>query len=188
MATNIANMREQARKYARLRGYDYAQPGTYFVTIVAYNRECLFGEIADGSFVPNTLGEIVRDEWLQTAQIRPETHLDEFVVMPNHFHGIVSIQSQPVGAHGRAPLPHAVGRQQPYRAPRSLGSLIAGFKAATTKRINAIRDLPGVPVWQRNYYDHIIREARELDSIRRYIRANPSKWDEDLENPKALLP
>ena len=128
----------------------------------------------------NDLGQIVYDEWLRTAEIRLNIRLDTFQVMPNHFHAIVIFPEQlpgkpTVGAHSRAPF---------SRQPRSLGSLISGFKSATTKRINLLRGTPGVPVWQRNYYERVIRDDRELDAIRQYIEENPAKWAEDSENPQ----
>ena len=164
------------RRSIRLSGYDYAEEGAYFVTVVTHQRECLFGGIADGEMRIDRYGEVVRDEWLRSVQIRREIELDAFVVMPNHLHGIVVIRD--VGAHGRAPLPLA-----PHRPPRSLGSFVAGFKSAVTKRINRIRGTPGLPVWQRNYYEHIVRDERELDRVRQYIAENPLRWDQDPENP-----
>jgi len=167
------------RRSIRLQGYDYAQTGAYFVTIVCQGRELLFGDVVDGAMVLSPYGEIARDEWRRSAAMRAELELDAFVVMPNHVHGIVKIASleeagADVGAHGRAPL---------HRPPRSLGSFIAGFKAATTKRINAARQTPGQPVWQRNYYERIIRDEEELNRIRQYIVDNPACWEEDPENP-----
>ena len=135
----------------------------------------------------NELGEIVQEEWEKTPSIRAEIKADEFVVMPNHFHAIVviadgikSTDGANVGAHGRAPL------QKPgalYRPPKSLGARVAGFKSAATKRINEHRDTPGAPVWQRNYYEHVIRNESKLNDIRSYIQTNPAKWAEDQENP-----
>ncbi len=107
---------------------------------------------------------------------------DEFVVMPNHIHGIVWIVD-PVGATGRSPLQTSHGP-----APRSLGAFIAGFKSAVTRRINALRGTPGAPVWQRNYYEHIIRTDRALEAIRRYIQANPHRWHLHRYNPEATGP
>ena len=159
-----------------MSGYDYAEEGAYFVTVVTHQRECLFGGIADGEMRVDGYGEVVRDEWLRSVQIRREIELDAFVVMPNHLHGIVVIRD--VGAHGRAPLPLA-----PHRSPRSLGSFVAGFKSAVTKRINTMRRTPGLPVWQRNYWERVIRDERELDRVRQYIAENPLRWDEDPENP-----
>ena len=168
------------RRSIRLKGYDYSQAGAYFVTICTYDRVCLFGEIVDGEMVLNDSGRIVVNEWARTAQIRDEIELDEFVVMPNHVHGIIWIVGQHdipkivVGAHRGAPL---------HRAPRSLGSLIAGFKSTITKRINQDRGTPGAPVWQRNYYEHIIRDEESLNRIRQYIAGNPLRWHLDRENP-----
>jgi len=178
------------RRSIRLKGYDYTQPGAYFVTICTHQRQPLFGRVVDRNMVLNAYGEIVREEWFRSAEIRAEIVLfpDEFVVMPNHIHGIVWIvETGPVGATGRSPLPP---RDQPPHgpAPRSLGSFIAGFKSAVTKRINALRGTPGTPVWQRNYYEHIIRHERALEAIRRYIAANPLRWHLDRYNPDALGP
>ena len=116
----------------------------------------------------------------RSAEIRPGVKLDVFQVMPNHLHGIVifddtSAEEIFVGAHSRAPS---------FRQPRSLGSLIGGFKSAATKRTNQLRGTPGVPVWQRNYYERVIRNDHELQAIRQYIKENPAKWAEDSENPR----
>lgn len=141
---------------------------------------------AQGDMQLNGLGDIARDEWLKTADIRAEVVLDEFVVMPNHFHAIVwivggnSVNRDDVGAHSRAPL------QKPttlHRPARSLGALVAGFKSAVTKRINEQRGTPGSVVWQRNYYEHVIRNESGLNDIRSYIQTNPAGWAEDAENP-----
>ena len=171
------------RHSIRLQGYDYTQSGAYFVTLVTYQRNVLFGEIIDGEVKLNRKGEIVQEEWFASVNIRKEIrlHPEEFVVMPNHVHGIVwieydtSIAMVVVGANGRSPLPH------PQMKPRSLGSLIAGFKSSVTKRIRD--ELNETGIWQRNYYEHIIRNEKELDAIRRYIESNPLNWSEDDENP-----
>ena len=183
-------MPKNHRRSIRLKGYDYTQPGAYFVTICTHGREILFGHVVDGEMALNEYGEIVREEWFRSTEIRAEVELfhDEFVIMPNHIHGIVWIVETDnpsvvgahghVGAHGRAPL-------LPQRPPRSLGSFIAGFKSIVTKRINTLRNTPGAPVWQRNYYEHIIRNDRALNAIRRYIAANPACWHLDRYNPNA---
>jgi putative transposase len=165
------------RRSIRLPAYDYAGPGAYFVTLVTYARECLFGQVIDSEMRLNVLGEVVAEEWRRTGEIRREVQLDLSVVMPNHIHGIVIIgdQTMNVGAHGRAPL---------HRSPRSLGSFIAGFKSAVTKRINEIQGTPRLQVWQRNYYEHVIRSEEELHQIRQYITDNPAQWDDDVENPQ----
>jgi len=165
------------RRSIRLPAYDYAQAGAYFVTMVTHRRQCLFGEIADGRVTLNRYGQVVEDEWLRSTQIRPGIRLDIFIIMPNHIHGIVVMgdQTTVVGAHSCAPLP--------YRPPRSLGSFIAGFKSAATKRINDIRGTPGLPVWQRNYYERVVRDDEELNDTRKYIVDNSLRWAEDRENP-----
>lgn len=157
------------------------------MTLCTQNRECLFGDVVDGEMRLNEYGAIVRDEWFRSAVIRREIELfdDEFVIMPNHIHGIVWIVESNVGATGwvgatgRSPL------QLPPRGPakRSLSSFGAGFKSAVTKRINEHRGMPGAPVWQRNYYEHVIRNDESLNRIRAYITTNPIRWDEDEENP-----
>jgi REP element-mobilizing transposase RayT len=169
------------RRSIRLPAYDYAQAGAYFVTLVAHARECLFGQVVGGQTRLSMPGEVVAAQWLRSARIRGEIELDAFVVMPNHVHGIVVIRD--VGAHSRAPLP-----SPPHRPPRSLGSFVAGFKSAATKRINAIRSTLGLPVWQRNYYEHVIRDEDDLDRVRRYIAENALRWEEDPENPAAARP
>ena len=168
------------RRSIRLKGYDYTQPGAYFVTICTHGRAMLFGRVVDGEMALNAYGEIVREEWFRTAQVRPYVELfpDEFVVMPNHIHGIVWIvgatrRVAPTNGHPHGPV------------PGSLGAIIGQFKSIVTKRINALRGTPGAPVWQRNYYEYIIRTERALDAIRRYIAANPLRWDLDRYNPAA---
>jgi len=165
----------QRRRSIRLREYDYSSAGAYFVTICTHRRALLLGEVVDGELVLNSFGETVREEWLRSADIRAEIELDEFVVMPNHIHGIVFITGAGRGDRPVAPTPGP--------RPRSLSSLIAGFKSAATKRINDLRDTPGSPVWQRNYYERVIRDERELTRIREYIQQNPLQWRLDCENP-----
>ena len=166
------------RRSIRLQGYNYSRPGAYFVTICTRNRECIFGDIVNADMVLNEYGIIVRDEWIKSAEIRDECELDEFVVMPNHFHGIMWIR-----AHCRGDRPVAPTGPRPH----SLGSLMAGFKPAATKRINKLRRTPGAKLWQRNYYERIIRNDDELHRIREYIINNPAQWDMDRENPVARV-
>jgi putative transposase len=156
------------RRSIRLPGYDYSQPGAYFVTLVTAGRQCLFGEVVAQQVDLSQFGRIVTEEWERTPQIRAESELGAYVVMPNHFHGIVIVSSDAlpgsasdVGASGRSPL-------RP-RGPstKSLGALIAGFKSSVTTRINELRHMPGHPVWQRNYYEHIICDDSDWDRISR---------------------
>jgi len=173
------------RRSIRLKGYDYSQPEAYFVTICVDRRECLFGDIVDGQMRLNRYGEIVAEEWQRSSVIRKEIELDAWVVMPNHFHGIVIIDI-PVGSNGN------VGANDNVRAngcsplrmkPKSLSSLMAGFKSVVTKEINILRDAPGTKLWQRNYYEHIIRNQEAMDKIRRYIVNNPLSWSIDQLHP-----
>jgi len=181
------------RRSIRLQHYDYSSVGAYFVTICTFERECLFGEVVDNDICLNGMGQIVQDEWLRTAEMRKNIILDEFVVMPNHFHGIIHIRD-PVGAHCMRPdhkkrtdVERAhVGAPLRRRKSGSIGSIIAGFKSAVTKRINQLRDNPGAPVWQRNYYERVIRNDQELQSIQQYVVDNPAKWQEDENHPSRL--
>jgi len=174
------------RRSIRLKGYDYSQSGAYFVTVCTHNRECLLGEITDGEMVLNEFGKIVADEWIKTGEIRDEIELDAWVIMPNHFHGIVMIRrgDRPVAPTPVAPTPVApTPAALPGPRPKSIGSLMSGFKSAVTKRINEIRKTPGAKLWQRNYYEHIIRNEKSLENIRNYIIHNPAQWEEDENNP-----
>ncbi len=173
----------QRRRSVRLRYHDYAG-GLYFVTICTHGRLPLFGEIVDGEMTLSAAGEIVTDEWVRTGEIRAEVVLDAFVVMPNHVHGIVGIidgstPTDGVGAHGRAPLRCGIA----YRRPKSLGALVAGFKSAVTRRINHENGTPGAAVWQRNYWERVLRDDRELAIARRYIADNPLRWHLDRLHP-----
>ena len=198
------------RQSIRLRYYDYADAGGYFVTICTHERDCLFGEVVNGEMRLNEAGQAVWDEWHQTEIVRQNLVLDEFVIMPNHFHGILFIDdgvgatrwvardSPDVattigmtdrrvtglkGTQSRAQMraTHRVAPTGP--ASGSIGAIIGQFKSIVTKRINALRSNPGCPVWQRNYYEHIIRNEHDLLNIRRYIAENPLKWEQDENNP-----
>ena len=167
------------RRSLRLKGYDYSHEGAYFITICTKNRECLLGEIKNGKVILNEFGEIARNEWMKSPIIRKEIKLDEFIIMPNHIHGIVIIDhgTSIVGANGRSPL-------RDFRMePKSISSFVAGYKSSVTKQIHILRKWPNISVWQRNYYEHIIRNETELNILREYITNNPLKWDEDDENP-----
>ncbi len=175
--------RRHHRRSIRLKGYDYAQPGAYFVTICTHQRECLFGEIvgADGirpEMRLNELGEIVRDEWLKTPALRPNVELGAWVVMPNHIHGIVIIARR--GVLQYAPTGDAPTDTIKFKSPsQTIGAIVRGFKSAATKQINAQRGARGIPVWQRNYYEHIIRSAPDMHRIAAYIQNNPAQWHDD---------
>lgn len=195
------------RRSIRLQGYDYSQTGAYFVTICVHDRECLFGEIVEMAdeyrgesrkadeypksgechsplreMVMNDFGRIVQDEWVRSAEIRAEIELGEFVVMPNHFHGIVLITND--ARRGDRPVALTpVATTIPGPQKKSIGALVAGFKSAVTKRINETRNFPGLPVWQRNYHEHVIRDDADYDRIAKYVATNPQRWIEDKLHP-----
>ena len=164
------------RRSIRAPEYDYTQPGAYFVTICTQHRDALFGQIHEGEMRLNPFGLIVCEEWLRTEKLRPNVTQDAFVVTPNHVHGILIILEQDVG-HGRATEPVAPTRVREQRLRRqSVGSIVGQFKSSVVRRINRARGTTGAPVWQRNYYKHIIRTDRSLERIRDYINRNPSEW------------
>jgi putative transposase len=191
------NPAKHHRRSIRLKGYDYSQAGAYFITIVTQGRACLFGDVVGGEMRLSTWGAIAREEWFRTAKIRPYVRLHdaEFVVMPNHVHGIIWIvddDDDVVGARRRraptgrrAPLSDHDVTVERFGAPvcGSIPTIVRAFKSATTKRVNALRNTPGAPVWQRNYYEHIIRNEESLNRIRDYIANNPLQWEWDRENP-----
>lgn len=196
----------QRRRSIRLPGYDYSRAGAYFLTICTHNRESLLGEVVDGAVRLNRVGEIVVEEWARTEELRQEIALDEFVVMPNHFHAIVWIAGQRTSGEARGverretgpPTTAGCGEKEPPVAcwgfvdplpcvgprPKSIGSLVAGFKSAVTRRIKELDPATAVRLWQRNFYDHVIRDEAALTAIRRYIQDNPARWAEDPDNPE----
>lgn len=173
------------RRSIRLKDYDYTQSGAYFVTICTHGRECLFGEIdANGNMILSQYGEMVQDEWFKTAIIRSYVDLDAFVVMPNHVHGIILITSDaPVGATRRvAPTPNDHHNPKGPKS-KSLGAIVGSFKSSVSRHINEWRETAGAPVWQRDYYDVVIRNEAMLNTRRQYIETNPSRWAFDENNP-----
>lgn len=144
----------------------------FFVTICSFNRAALFGEIENGKMLLNELGQIVDNEWLKTEKIRKNVKMDNYIIMPNHFHGIINIRW---GTARRAHTKEQFGKP----VAGSLPTIIRSFKSAVTKRINEIRNTQGQHVWQRNYYEHIIRDEFDLYRIREYIISNALNWDKD---------
>jgi REP element-mobilizing transposase RayT len=171
------NSERDHRRSIRLKGYDYAQAGAYFVTICAHDREFLFGEIVNGEMTLNKTGRLVEQCWNDIPAHFPQVELDEFVVMPNHVHGILSIIDA-VGAKNLSPLPS----QQRAGTSKTIGSIIRGFKIGVTKWMR--QHTPIHDVWQRNYYEHVIRDEADLIRVREYIATNPVRWAEDAENPR----
>jgi REP element-mobilizing transposase RayT len=164
------------RRSIRLKEYDYAQPGGYFVTIVTYQRDLLFGEIVDEEMVLNDFGKIADECWREIPEHFPNVKLGAYVVMPNHVHGIITITD------GRGTIYRAPTQEQ-FQKPvtGSIPTIIRTYKSAVTRLIGREHNATGI--WQRNYYEHIIRNHQDWDRIHRYIESNPSLWAEDEENP-----
>jgi putative transposase len=150
------------RRNPRLRDFDYLA-GIFFVTVVAHRRRCLFGEVRNDEMHVNRGGDSVTEEWLR-SEVRPDVVLDAFVVMPNHFHAIVGLTD----------------------GPTSLPKLMNAFKAASTRGVREAFDDHRLLVWQRSYFEHVVRDERGLERIREYIVTNPVRWQMDRENPDGL--
>jgi len=176
------------RRSIRLKGYDYAQAGLYFITICCQDRACLFGEIQNGEMVLNEYGTIARNEWIKTHEIRTNVELGEFVIMPNHIHGIIKIMD--IGGRGElhspnnetpnneTPNDYKGECNSPLRGPsNTIGAIIRGYKSSVTKQLNLLNI--GCVVWQRNYHEHIIRNEQSHQTISNYIINNPANWSED---------
>lgn len=189
------------RRSIRLKNYDYSSEGLYFITLCSADRNNIFGEIVDGEMYQNTFGKIADEEWIKTSEIRNNISLGDFIIMPNHIHGIIRIDFS-MNTNGK----EKIGK---FNSPsQSIGAIIRGYKGATTKRINnLIRKIstgelqfaptkksiihsqfaPTIPnflsgegsIWQRNYYEHIIKTEKAYENISNYILSNPSNWDKD---------
>jgi len=181
------------RRSIRLKGYDYSQAGLYFVTVCVQNRDCIFGNVVDGKMVLNDAGQIAHNEWLKTAELRQNVQLHNFIIMPNHFHTIFEIMHKigvpDVGAYCIRPDDirpddeYYRDQQQgvcntPLRSPtQTVGAIMRGYKSAVTRQINAL----GFPFkWQRDMYEHIIRDYSNYARIDEYILSNPQKWENDI--------
>jgi REP element-mobilizing transposase RayT len=222
------------RRSIRLKRYDYTQRGAYFVTICTHQRNCLFGEIVDGEIKLNTNGEIARGSWLSIPRHFKNVELDEFVIMPNHLHGIIIIDSSEVVGEalanqdfsqlfsevvgealanqdfsqlfsevvGEALANQDFSKQQNLSGqcfaptvhtgetvkingtkPQSLAAITQNYKSVSTRQINRMNKAKGNVIWQRNYYEHIIRNEEALNNIREYIVNNSINWVKDQENP-----
>jgi len=177
------------RRSIRLKGYDYAKAGVCFLTICTHHRECLFGDIAEGRMQLNAAGKTAVRCWHEIPNHFPHVQLDTFVVMPNHVHGIWVIED--IGKDNRAkdfsPLQRRTkiqgpnAKQRPRGTSKTLGSVVRGFKIGVTKWMR--KHTTVFEVWQRNYWEHIIRDEPEMNRIREYIKTNPKKWETDRLNP-----
>ena len=222
------------RRSIRLRGYDYALAGAYFVSIVTQDRACLLGEVVEGAMRLNDAGQMVRAVWDELPVFYPGVNIDGIVVMPNHIHGIIILvgaaprgrpdigsdghrdsgQARPDSGQARGPAPTAISSGHTAlssgdtaislgdteislgdtamslgHTPMSLGDVVHRFKTMTTKRYaDGVKQSGWATfqgrLWQRNYYEHIIRDEPALDRIRRYIDENPLQWAFDAENPQ----
>ena len=193
------NSERHHRQSLRLKGYDYTQSGAYYVTICTQKRSCLLGSIKDGKMVLNHAGEMVQKIWNDTPIKYPEMVIDEFIIMPNHVHGIIFIVGAPlVGAlsfERQIDRKDRAGTRRNRRAgtrpapTASLGDVVGIFKSISTHQYvmnvhsNKWPAFPG-KLWQRNYYERIIRSDDELNRIREYILNNPRQWDYDDNNPQ----
>jgi REP element-mobilizing transposase RayT len=169
-------MNMQRRRSIRLQTYDYTRAGAYFITVCTARRECLFGQIRDGAMFSNAAGECVARAWNALPQRYQCVALDAFVVMPNHIHGVIRLGDS---ADASAPGP---------QVSRSLGDIVRAFKSLSAVAVNRVIGRQGRPLWQRNYYERIIRDDEEWNRVREYIARNPTRWDDDAENPSRSRP
>ena len=209
------------RRSIRLKGYNYASPGAYFVTICVQDGECVLGEVVDGEMELSDWGQAAAEAWAWLGNQYPYVTVDAWVVMPNHTHAIITIHDCTGDAPEGAPegdsriAPTTPGTPRSCRGdsriapttsgtPRScrggsrtapaaitttkrkpLGRLVGAFKTVSTKQINVLRDIPGARFWQRNYWEHIIRNETSYRRIYEYIETNPARWEEDQLHPNA---
>jgi len=175
-------MEKRQRKSIRLKEYDYSQPGEYFVTICTKNHECIFGAIINDQMDLNERGRIVDQCWKGIPEHFPNVELDEYVVMPNHLHGIIVLHES-VGTRHAVSLPERFGKP----VSGSVSTIVRSFKSAVTKRINEMHLIGNAPLWQSRYYDRIIRSEKELQNIRDYIANNVLTWAFETEQPDNIL-
>jgi REP element-mobilizing transposase RayT len=164
------------RQSIRLKNYDYSQAGAYFITICTHQKQCLFGNIKNGRMRLNHLGAIADQYWQQIPEHFPNTALDIYIIMPNHLHGILWI----IESDKNEENPRKFGNI----VKRSISSMMRSYKAVVTKEIKKACNLQGrYSIWQKRYYDQIIRSEKMLNNIRQYILENPINWDRDEEKP-----
>lgn len=185
--------KKHQRRSIRLKGYDYGQAGAYFVTVCVQDRTCLFGDIVNGEMRLNDAGKMIQAVWNEIPIHYSGFETDAFVIMPNHFHGIIVIVGAGPGACPDGVQSLGIGQSQGI-APTglSLPDIIHRFKTMTTKRYaDGVKNYGWPPflgrLWQRNYYEHVIRNEESLNHIRQYILNNPLQWEFDRENPGAIL-
>jgi putative transposase len=179
------------RRSIRMKGYDYSSPGAYFVTLLSHGRACFFGEIKEGIFRQSDIGKLVNDCWLRIPNHFYDIGLDEYVLMPNHLHGIIFIHEslgkgeafvESIQSDVDMKSANASPLQPRGTQPASTSAIIQNFKSVSTRMVNKRFFETGNKIWQRNYYERIIRNERELNAIRRYICDNTQDWELDIEN------
>jgi REP element-mobilizing transposase RayT len=167
------------RRSIRLPGYDYSQAGATFVTIVSHKRLNIFGSIVNGKVDLSQSGQLVEQTWLEIPLHFPRVMLDAYVIMPNHVHGILNINDdRAVGATHASPLQPS-GAHGPMS--QSIGAIVGSFKSAATKRIHELGFVNQKIIWQRNYYEHVIRDGEDYQRVFNYIETNPGNWEHDSE-------
>jgi len=199
------------RKSIRLKGYDYSQAGLYFITICCQNRICRFGHVENGEMILNEIGEIAYGEWIKTPEIRQNVELGEFVIMPNHMHGIIRLLGRgeshspttneshspetrephspetrephspetreshsPESRESHSPEIEGVFKTPPQSPSNNIGAIVRGYKSSVTRQFGLLGF--NEKLWQRNYYEHIIRNEKAFQTISEYIKNNPAKW------------
>ncbi|MBI5621696.1 hypothetical protein HY933_02430 [Candidatus Falkowbacteria bacterium] len=176
------NPNHHRRRSIRLPAYDYSGEGWYFITICSTdNKQCLFGDINNERMVLSDCGKIIKHQWVRIPKRFNNVILDDYIIMPNHIHGIIEIIA-PVGAIHESPLHQRLSSIIPLRDQRrqmTLSKIIGYFKMNSAKQINCLLQRQGNPVWQRNYYERIIRDDRDYVNICGYMKNNPGKWAQD---------
>ena len=168
-------------------GFDYSQPGAYFITVCTRNRACILGDVTEGKLRLSAAGRLAQAAWKELPQHYPHVHLDAWTVMPNHVHGIAILKSDSVDHVGANSVGHVGAGLKPAPTQRhGLPEIVRAFKTFSARHINALQETVGTALWQRNYYEHVIRDEEALDRIRQYIADNPARWHEDPENPDAV--
>ena len=160
------------RRSIRLQYFDYTNPGMYYITICVKHELDIFGKVKNGQMILNKYGQIAKSEWVKTNTIRKNMSIGEYIIMPDHIHGIIIINNKCRGTVHRAPTYEKFGKP----VSNSVPTIIRYYKGAVTKRINILRNTVGAIIWQRNYYEHIIRNKNEYYTIRQYIIDNPKNW------------
>jgi REP element-mobilizing transposase RayT len=176
------NEKNNRRCSLRLPDYDYTQPGAYFVTICTYEKKSLFGKVVNGEMILNEVGQVAHQEWLRLNIRFRHMDFSTFVVMPNHVHGIIYISADMnhKGLGDPAPFAGPLCSNSKFQVlPGSLGAVVRAYKASVTWRIRAIGLTNQAHIWQRNYYEHVIRNEQDFQTICDYIETNPQKWQQD---------